>query len=184
MNVRPALSRRLLPVLLAVLALQLAACGESPDSVLPDPRDGRSGLRMSGTLGSSQIAVNDGLPTINTGDCDLPDGADSDVCIVTEDLSGQSFVLVFENPGVLREGETVPIVDVPCGQPRACDDVTEGALVELRIVGGETLPGLSGQVAMETIVEGQRYRGTIDLRVRTGTLSGEFDVVPRPEELQ
>ncbi|HUG83135.1 MAG TPA: hypothetical protein VMM13_01155, partial [Euzebya sp.] len=56
------------------LTLLLTGCGETPGDVLPDPRDGRSGIRLSGLLDDRQVAMSDGLPTINAGDCDVNEG--------------------------------------------------------------------------------------------------------------
>ena len=176
------MSRRRRFALVLSLCLLAVACGEAPGDVLPDPRDGRSGVQLSGILQDRQIAISDGLPTLNDTDCDLNEGVDRDLCVVTEDISGEQIVIVFENPDVLVEGASLPIGQVPCGQPRNCDAVTDVALMEIRI-GEERLPGLGGTLELETVVPGNRYRGTFDIELRTGQLSATFDLVPRPEEI-
>ncbi len=175
---------RLAPLLL-ILALLLAACGETPGDVLPDPRDGRSGLQLSGQVANRQVVVNDGLPVINFGDCDVNEGSDRDLCIVTRDINGEPFILIFENPDVLVEGTEVSIADVPCMARLDCDEVTEAAIVDVQMgVGTDRMRAVSGRVAVEVVVPLARYRADIDLRLPGGgTLSGTFDVVPRPDEI-
>jgi hypothetical protein len=172
-------------VLVLVLALAGAGCGETPGDVLPPPRDGRSGLQLSGLVGGRQIAVSDGLPEVNFNDCDLPDGRDEDLCIVTEDISGELVLVVIENPMVLVEGVTTPVVEGPCRDDRDCDEVTAGVVVDVAIgAGTPRIRAVSGQIQTEVVVPGSRYRGRIDLRLTGGgTLSGAFDLVPRPDEL-
>ena len=177
--------RNLLTVLCLLLAvLVLPACGETPGDVLPDPRDGRSGLQMSGRVGDRPIAVSDGLPDVNFGDCDVAEGNDRDLCVVTEDISGELVVLIFENPDVLVEGERLPIDDAACEARRDCDEVTDVAIVDVA-VGSATdrVRAVSGQVTIEVAVPLSRYRGSFDLRLPEGTLTGTFDLIPRPDEL-
>ena len=173
-------------LLLSLLALTagLVGCGDTPGDVLPDPRDGRSGLQMSGIVGDRQIAVSDGLPEVNFGDCDVADGPDRDVCVITRDISGELVVLVFENPDVLVEGERVPIADAPCRAVRDCDEVTGAAVVDVLVgAGNARIRAVSGQVTIEVAEPQNRYRGTFDLRLPDGNLSGRFDLIPRPDEL-
>lgn len=171
-------------VLLALLALLTAACGETPGDVLPNPRDGRSGIQLSGRIGDRPISLSDGLPTLNTSDCDLPDGPDRDVCFVTRDVNGDQLVIVFENPAVLVEGAVLDVGPSDCGTPRECDAVTDVAIVEVRFRDDEPVLAASGQLRVEVVVEGNRYRGDLRLRLPDGSnLTGTFDLVPRPDEL-
>jgi hypothetical protein len=173
-------------VLVLTLALLMAACGDSPGDVLPEPRDGRSGIRMSGLLNDRQIALSDGLPTINFGDCDVADGPDRDFCILTRDVNGETIIVVFENPDVLVDGAVLPVGEGNCADPASCDEVTDVAIIEVQF-GTDVdarIPAVSGTLEIEVAVPGSRYRGSFDISLRGGgNLSAEFDVVPRPDEL-
>jgi hypothetical protein len=176
--------RRPLLVLLVLLGLFASACGETPGDVLPNPRDGRSGIQLSGRIGDRPISISDGLPTLNTADCDLPDGPDRDVCIVTRDINGDQLVIVFENPDVLEEGAVLPVGPGDCDEPAACDDVTDVAIVELRYRTDEPVRAQSGQLRVDVVEPGQRYRGDLRLRLPDGSnLTATFDLVPRPDEI-
>lgn len=168
--------------MLVVLAV---GCGETPGDVLPEPRDGRSGIQLSGTVNGRQVAISEGLPTVNFGDCDVNEGPDRDVCVVTEDFSGQLVVIVFENPEALVEGERLPIDDVACADAQACDGVTGTAIVEVQI--GADAPRVratGGNMTLDVVEPFTRYRGDLDLQLPGGgRLSGDFDLIPRPEEL-
>lgn len=175
---------RLACLVLLGLALLLTGCGETPGDVLPDPRDGRSGIRLSGQLADRQIAMSDGLPTINASDCDVNEGPDRDLCILTRDINGERIIIVFENPDVLVEGETVPVGPGDCSEPPACDDVTDVAIIDFGFADRARIRAVSGQVTMEVVVPSSNYRGDFDLRLPDGSpLQATFDVVPRPEEL-
>lgn len=170
-------------LLVSLCVLVLAACGETPGDVLPDARGGRSGLQASGRIDGRQIAINDGLPEL-VFDCDLNAGPDEDLCVVTEDLSGELIVLAFENPDVLVEGTTVPVGTTPCAEGRACDQVRDVALVDVQIGTKDRVRARSGEVTLEVVEPSARYRGDLDLKLPGGgTLSGIFDLVPRPDEL-
>ncbi|MGI9016507.1 MAG: hypothetical protein ACR2HR_05275 [Euzebya sp.] len=173
-----------LPAALTLAVLLLSACGSTPGDVLPDPRDGRSGIRLSGTLQDRQVAFSDGLPELNFGDCDLNTGNDRDFCIITRDINGELIVIVFENPDALMQGERLAVADVDCADPPACDQVTEAALIDVQVGVTDRVRAVSGQVTMEVIEPLRRYRGDFDIRLPDGSaLSATFDVVPRPEEL-
>jgi hypothetical protein len=177
--------RALRAALLAGVAVFAAACGETPGDVLPDPRDGRSGIQVTGQVDGRQVAINDGLPDVNFSDCDLAAGRDDDLCVVTEDLSGDLVVLVVENPAVLVEGARVPIRDVPCADDRDCDEVADAAVVDVAFTQGDRrVRATGGTLAVEVAQPLTRYRGTIDLTLPGGTMRGTFDLVPRPEQLQ
>lgn len=174
---------RLLCLLLLGLLL-LTACGDTPGDVLPDPRDGRSGIRLSGLLQNRQVAMSDGLPTINAGDCDVNEGPDRDVCILTRDISGERITIVIENPAVLAEGTTVPVGAGDCTDPPSCDRVDDVAIIEVGFGTDTRIRAVSGQLTMEVVVPSTRYRGDFDIRLPDGSnLQANFDVVPRPDEL-
>jgi hypothetical protein len=180
--VRCRLGRRL-AVIAAVLGL--AGCGAESIGTGPAavrPRDGRSGLQLTGTIGGRQVAVSDGLPTLNTGDCDPNDGADRDVCFVSRDIDGTLFVIVFENPDLLVEDASLPVGPGDCRTPEACDAVTDVAVVEVQSGIADRQRATSGQVNLAAVEPGLRYVGTLSLVLPDGRISGEFDVIPRPEE--
>lgn len=166
---------------LALAAVAAAACGEAPDD-LPDPRGGRSGVQLSGTVSGRQVAVNDGLPDLVVEDCDIADGRDEDVCVVSEDLSGSPFVLVVENPAALAAGTALAVDGTPCGEPAACDAVVDAVVLDVQVAGGERRRRATGGEVRVTVVEpGRRYAGELRVEVPGGTFSGTFDVVPRPD---
>lgn len=170
---------------MVLCALLVLGCGESPGDVLPNPRDGRSGIRLSGQLADRQLAVSDGLPQINFTDCDVAEGPDDDFCILTDDVNGELIIIVFENPDALVEGVTLPVADPDCGDAAACDDVADVAIVELQFgPDTERIRAVSGELAIEVAVPGERYRGDLRMRLPDGSnLTASFDVVPRPEEI-
>jgi hypothetical protein len=172
-------------VLVAAATLLLGGCGTGGGGsgvAALRPSDGRSGLYVSGTVAGRQLALTDGAPVLITGDCDLADGRDDDVCFVSRDIDGTFVRIVFENPGVLEPGTTVPVVDEACAT-RGCDDVTAGAVVRVQ-VGATADPARArgGSVRLDTVEPGQRYAGSLTLELPDGRLAGDFNVVPRPEE--
>ena len=171
-------------LVVAVLAVAvLAGCG-APDTARGlgiAPRDGRSGLHLSGTVGGRQVAVNDGAPRLRLGDCDLNTGPDTDLCFSSRDLNGEFFALVVENPDALTAGEALPVADPGCGQ--RCDEVQDVAVVDLQQgVTGRRLRAVGGRLQLTVVQPGRRYAGTLRLELAGGRLNGTFDVVPRPDE--
>lgn len=163
----------LLPVLL------LAGCGRG--GATQQPRDGRAGLQLSGTLAGRQVAVSDGGPALIIEDCDPPDGLDDDVCAQARDLDGDLFVLVFENPEALVTGVSLP-VGGDCPTPAACDDVLDVAVVRVQSGTRARITATGGELRMSRVDPGRRrYVGTVRLELPDGSLSGSFDLVPRPE---
>ncbi|MPZ71977.1 MAG: hypothetical protein GEU74_01895 [Nitriliruptorales bacterium] len=165
-----------------MLCALLAACGtgEAGSGVAAiQPRDGRSGLQLSGTLDGRQFAVNDGAPVLRLGDCDVNDGADVDLCFFTRELEGGFFGIVVENPDVVRPG-VVEVTQSRCASPH-CDDVTDGAVVEVQFApGAPRVRATGGRLRLTTVEKGRRYAGTLHLTLPDGAFSGTFEVVPRP----
>lgn len=164
-------------------ALLLAGCGTESSGTgvnAIQPRDGRSGLHLTGTIDGRQIAANDGAPVLRVGDCDVNDGVDRDVCFFSRDVDGGFLGIIIENPELAAEG-SVDVADPACVSPN-CDDVTDGLIVELqRAAGGERTRATGGRVQFDRVEEGSRYAGTMNLQFPDGRLSGTFEVVPRPE---
>jgi hypothetical protein len=170
-------------LLAALAALALAACGASGTGSgvgAIEPRDGKSGLQLSGTIDGRQFVVNDGAPVLRLGDCDVNDGADRDLCFFSRELDGGFVGLVVENPEVIKPA-TLPVVDAPCTSPR-CDDVTGGIVVELQFApGAPRTRATGGNVVFTGVDDGDRYSGRLNLTFPDGRISGSFEVVPRPE---
>lgn len=167
-------------VALAVAAVLAAGCATAPAGSPSQPRAGRAGLQLTGRIGGRSIAVTDGLPRLDTDDCDPKDGSDHDVCFVSRTIDGTVFVLVFENPDELELGS----YDVEAGQcstPAACDAVKQAAVIDVQLGADRRIRAVGGTLTVERIEPAQRYRGSVLLELPDGTLSGDFDVVPRPE---
>ncbi len=161
----------------ALLALAIAGCGSGASLGSQQPRDARAGIQVAGTLNGAQFSLSDGDPRVLIGDCDPNDGRDNDICAVANDLTGAQFVLVFENPSALTQGETVPVVDVACA-PQACDTVRDGAVVDVQTGASGRIRATGGSVEFEVIEPLLRYRGTARLELPDGNLSATFDLVP------
>lgn len=165
---------------MTALVLVLAACDDGgtdapavTDAVQPQSRD--EGIQATGTLDGARVAISRGNPTVVVGDCDANDGLDEDLCIIARTIDGVTVNLVIENPAVLVPGETVA-AGVECSSD--CDEVTAGAVVEVR-VGGDARPVERGSL---TVAEaGPRWIADFDLALQGGDrLIGGFDVVPTP----
>lgn len=169
--------RRVVPLVVAA-ALVLVGCEDGDevqtpiDVVQPESRD--EGIQATGQIEGSRVAISRANPTVVVGDCDANDGLDEDLCILSRTISGTSINLVVENPDVLVPGETVE-AGVRC--TGGCDDVTEGAVVELR-VDDEVLVVTRGSISVEEA--GPRWIADFDLFLRDGRLNGTFDVAPTP----
>ncbi|CAN5889180.1 hypothetical protein BH23ACT10_BH23ACT10_04770 [soil metagenome] len=163
---------------LLVVAVLTAGCWSAPAGG-QQPRDGRAGLQLAGTVGSRQLAVSDGAPRLTVGDCDPDVSGDSDVCVIADDIDGQLVVMVIENPDVLQAPATLPVVDPGCRD--ACDDVTDGVVVDLQIGTGPRLRATGGSMVLETVQRFTHYVGDVRLELESGAVSGEFDVVPRSD---
>ena len=161
------MGRRLVP---AVLALVLAACASSS---LPQrqPEALDDGVQATGRLGGQRVAVSDGAPETNLVDCDSGAEVDADVCWIARTIDGLTIAFVIENPAALEAGETIPVQGADC---ETCDDVTDHAVVDLRVDGEQRRATAGRLVVGET---GQRYAARFDLRFRDGdTLNGEFNI--------
>lgn len=165
-------------------ALLLVACGgeesTSPISAIT-PREGRSGLQLTGTVGGRQVVVNDGAPVLRAGDCDVNDGPDADVCFFSRRIDGDFFAVIIENPDVLAPG-TVEVVSSSCRSPE-CNHVTDGAVVDVGFAPDESrVRATGGRLRIDIIEPGRRYSGTMSLELPNGRIDGHFEVVPRPDE--
>jgi hypothetical protein len=172
------MSRALLSMLLAVT---LSACVELGSSTTIQPRGGRSGMQLTGRIDGQPIAVTEGLPRLDAADCDPNDGVDEDVCVVSRTIDGTLFVLVLENPAVLRPGTTLDVADRPCPRPSTCDAVDDVAIVDVQLGTGRRVRATGGTLELEVVEPAMRYRGSLLLQFPDGTLTGDFDVIPRPE---
>lgn len=163
----------------AVLAFALAGCEDGDEVVTPveaiQPEGRDDGIQATGLLDGSRVAISRGNPIVVVGDCDANDGFDDDLCILSRTIDGLEINLVVENPAVLVPGETVEAgIDCSFG----CDDVTEGAVVELR-VDGEVRPVQRGTLTVREA--GPRWIADFDLVLSFGdNLKGTFDVAPTP----
>lgn len=166
--------------LAAALAVVAAACGTGEQPMTPQPRDGRAGLQLSGTLAGAQVAVSDGSPDLVVGDCEVVGGAAHDLCVLSRDLRGGPVVLAVRNPDVLAEGSTVPVGDPGCAGD-ACDAVTDVAVVDVAVDGDVRQRATGGMLALTVVDEERRYAGRLRLDLPGGALSGHFDLVPRPD---
>ncbi len=164
-----------------MLAALLVGCSASSATVV-QPREGRSGLQGTGTLDGRQVAVAQGLPDLVVGDCDPIDGPDSDVCIISDTIDGRVFVLNVENPNVLEDGADLSVAATDCAAPTACDEVTDAAVVSIKLGTDDAVRATGGRLRMERVEPFANYVGEISLELPNGRFTGSFDVVPRPED--
>lgn len=176
------MTQRRIAALLTVAALA-TGCGTAGTGTgvgAIEPRNGRSGLQLSGTIDGRQFAVNDGAPVLRVDDCDVADGADTDLCFFSRELDGGYFAMIVENPEAVVEG-SVDIVGSGCLSPN-CEEVGAGAIVDVQFErGGPRTRAVGGSLTMRTVEERQRYGGTMNLELPEGRITGTFEVVPRPE---
>ena len=146
------------------------------------PRNGRSGLSLSGTVDGRQIAVNDGAPRMRVGDCDPNQGPDTDLCFFSRAIDGNFFALIVENPDALAADQALPVAAEQCA-PQACDEISDVAVVDVQLgVGTQRVRAEGGQLRTTTVQPLRRYAGSLTLELPNGRLSGTFEVVPRPRE--
>jgi hypothetical protein len=161
---------------LIVVTVLLSGCWSTPVPTV-QPRDGRAGLQLTGSVAGRQLAVSDGSPRLTVGDCDPDVAGDDDVCAIADSIDGELVVLVFENPDLLRAASTVPVGDPGCG-PR-CDDVRDVAVVDLQLGTGRRLRARGGRLAIGDVTPFSRYAGDVRLSFAGGSVAGSFDLVPR-----
>ncbi len=169
---RSRLHRTLAALLAGAACLGGVACGDQEvqqrQAEAPD-----DGMQLTGRVGGSQLSVSYGDPDFQITDCDREDGADFDWCLRGRSIDGAEVVLVFENPAVLVPGETV---DVDFDRCTGCDDVTTGAVVDLRL-DGTRRRAIDGSV--EVREAGPRYVAEFRLRFDDGgSISGTMNVRP------
>lgn len=175
---RSAIAGGRVPWLVLLLAVWAAGCWPAPGRTV-QPRDGRAGLQLSGSVADRQLAVSDGAPQLVVGDCDPDAAGDADLCAIAEDIDGQLVVLVFENPDVLRAPATLPVVDPGCDEH--CDDVTGGVVVDLQLGTGARMRARSGRVVLAVVQPFARYAGEVRLTLPSGSVAGTFDLVPHED---
>lgn len=164
---------------IAGLALLVTGCGADSGGPGGQLRDGRAGVQLSGTVDGRQVAVRDGAPQLVVGDCQPRTGPAQDVCVITQTIGGDTFVLLFENPALLEEGRELHIADAAC-RGAACDEVTDHAIVGVQI-GDNRVRARGGEVRVEHAERFLRYRAEVRLELPGGRLSGHLDVVPRDD---
>jgi hypothetical protein len=161
---------------LVAVAVLVSGCWPAPEQTV-QPRDGRAGLQLTGSIAGRQLAVSDGAPRLTVGDCDPDASGDDDVCAIADSIDGELVVLVFENPDLLRAATTVGVGDPGCGA--RCDDVSEVAVVDLQLGTGRRLRARGGRLAIGDVTPSSRYAGDVRLSFAAGSVSGSFDLVPR-----
>lgn len=159
---RPAL------VLLLLAVLLLGCGGTGIPQRQPEAVD--DGVQATGRLAGSRVAISDGNPETNLRDCD-PQTPDEDVCWIARTIDGLTVVFVIENPAALTVGEDLPVGARDCA---TCDDVTDVAVVELR-VDGEQRRASGGRLSVREA--GDRYAMDFDVRFPDGdALTGSFNI--------
>lgn len=171
--------RRLSSTLVAVaLALSLVGCSTAQGGDAAQvTREGAAGLRLSGTVEGRQVAVRDGSPELIFGDCDPTTPPDQDLCVISQTVGGELFVLVFENPDVLESDAGLVVEPSRCRGPE-CDEVAGDAVVDVQLGGGSRIRAVSGEVELDGVTRFVRYTGRLRLDLPDGRLSGRFDLVP------
>ncbi len=158
----------------AVLAAAvLTAC---PSATQRQPEVPDDGIQFAGRIGTQQLNVSDGAPEVLLGDCDPNDGTDGDLCLITHTVGGQDLAFVIENPAALEGAGAVSVIRPPrggCGD--GCDEIRDGAIVELRLEGERTFADGGTLTVREA---GDRYAVSFVIRVGGGSLTGRFNVAP------
>ena len=171
----------LIVVVSVLLATACSTAGGGKGAAAIEPRDGKSGLHLSGTVDGRQVLVSDGAPELRLGDCDVNDGSDGDLCFFSSEVDGGYFALLVENPDAIVEGR-VEVVGSSCRSPR-CEEAGAGAIVDLQFEpGGPRMRATGGNLTLSSVEEGARYGGTLNLDLPDGRLGGTFQIVPRPDE--
>lgn len=163
-------------IVTALLGVVLAGCaGSGVPQRQPEALD--DGVQATGRLDGQQVAISDGSPETNLVDCD-PQTPDEDVCWIARTIDGLTIAFVIENPGALVVDEQIRVRDSTCV---ACDDVTDQAVIDLRI-DGEQRRASSGRLRVREV--GDRYAASFDIRFPDADrLTGEFNIRQlRPDE--
>ena len=165
----------------AALVVLLAACGASGAmQPLPEPRDGRSGLQLSGSFGGRQLAVSDGLPRLLVQECSVRHDIPAEVCFSSRNIDGTLVVIGLANAGAVAAADGLPAARARCDTMARCAEVGDHALVFVR-VGDDVRQATGGTVTVDELVPGERYAGALRLQLGRDRVTGTFDVVPRPE---
>ncbi len=161
---------RLLPFVLAGTLL-LGACVNPEESGQRQAEAEDDGVQATGRIGGARVAISDGGPETLIGDCDPGDGADEDVCWIARTIDGLTIAFVIENPAALVAGETLPVRADRCTD---CDDVTDHAVVDLRI-NGDQRRASSGQLVVTQA--GPRYAASFRVGFDdSDELIGDFNI--------
>lgn len=173
-------ARRIDPLAWLVAAALLTGCSGIPlPGAAVQPRDGKAGLQLAGVIDGRQVAVTDGAPELVVGDCDPNDGPDDDVCFLSSDIDGSTFVVVIENPHVLEATTSELTVAAPdCDSAQACDAVEDVAVVDVGYGVGDRRRARSGTLRLRALEPLRYYAGTLRLDLPDGRVSGDFDVIP------
>lgn len=170
-----AVTRRAVLRRVAVTALlgALAVGCVGGEEVQRQPEADDDGIQATGTIDGRRVAISRGAPVVTLGDCDPNDGLDRDLCMVFRTIDGEQMNLVVENPDALVAGETLDVRTRDCD---ACDDVTDVAVVDLRVEGDQRRAE-GGRLVVHEAEE--RYAAEFDLRLPNGQrLTGSFNVRP------
>lgn len=168
---RPTTLRRRLAVASLLAALTAGCVGGEEVQRQPEADD--DGIQATGTIDGRRVAISRGAPVVTLGDCDPNEGLDRDLCLVFRTIDGVQMNLVVENPDALVAGETI---DVRARDCVGCDDVTDVAVVDLRI-DSEQRRAEGGRLVVREADE--RYAVEFDLRLPSGDrLTGSFNVRP------
>jgi hypothetical protein len=166
--------------LMVAVAVVLAGCAGAEEARQQRRAEAiDDGVQLTGRLGGARVAISDGSPETGIGDCDPGDGPDEDVCWVARSIDGLTVALVVENPAALTAGEPLEVRDDDC---TGCDDVTEHAVVDLRVA-GESRRVPRGRLDVREA--GPRWAADIRLELPDGDeLTGSFNIRRlEPDEL-
>lgn len=171
---------RMLRPVVRLVAASLVVSGCATASVAHRQAEaGDDGVQVTGTLGGSRVAISEGVPDVVFGDCDPGIDIDEDVCWSARTIDGMTVAMVVENPDVLAADTVIDIVDDACDLD--CDQVTEGAVVDIRW-NGQQVRAVSGR--LEVSAASERVAAGMDVNLVGGDgLTGMFNIRElRPEE--
>lgn len=154
----------------ALLGVLVAGCasssvGQRQAEALDD------GVQATGRLDGARVAISDGDPETSLVDCDPGFETDDDVCWIARTIDGTTVAFVIENPAALVPSERLAVRASDC---ETCDDVTDHAVVELR-VDGEVRRAVGGSLVPTEV--GERYAVRFDVSFPGGDqLDGRFNI--------